>query len=154
MLLNRAYISFQTEPPSATSPNMLIKGTTEPIRVASTDMTAASGTFRAQTADGGLGGAVSTDTVTSFAYLPDLLDMPLEVIISLEELTFMTVDGFMVRATHERMSFAQHNVWSGSERISMASCSRMREPPCSHLRVPPCSRGPHICIAHMCMAHM
>ena len=85
----------QTEPPSAGSPNMNIKGTNTPIRVASTDMDTSDGTFRAQSADGSPAGAVATDAVASYAYLPDLLDMPLEVIDTLDQLTFMTVDGGM-----------------------------------------------------------
>ena len=106
----------QTTPPSSESPEMYVKGTSEPIRVAATDTAINSvgpgaGTFRtrpvAETVIGedGItrrlevggeqspGAVIATDTVSSYAYLPDLLKMPLEVINSVQELTFMTFDG-------------------------------------------------------------
>ncbi|GMI16663.1 hypothetical protein TrLO_g10830 [Triparma laevis f. longispina] len=68
---------------------MFVKGTTSPIQVASADTATTGGTMRDRESNS----AVSTDTVSSFAYLPDLLDMPLEVINTLTMLTFSTVDG-------------------------------------------------------------
>ena len=106
----------QTTPPSSESPEMYVKGTTEPIRVAATDTSMPSsgpgaGAMRSRPAvqtiigeDGvtrrletegfqAPGSVVQTDSVASYAFLPDLLKMPLEVIDTVSVLTFMTFDG-------------------------------------------------------------
>ena len=71
------------------NPNLTVAGSDTVVQVASSEMTARGGTFR----DRDSGGAVATDDVNSYAFLPDLLDMPLEVIDTMQQLTFTTVDG-------------------------------------------------------------
>ena len=105
----------QTTPPSASSPDMFVRGTNEPIRVAATDTAISSsgagagamrtrpvgetvidedGTVRRLEVEGvQVGNLVQTDSPVSYAFLPDLLKMPLEVIDTLTVLTFMTFDG-------------------------------------------------------------
>ena len=87
-----AYTLMSETEISSDDATMTVKGTDTPVRVDMHSVSVESGdVLRARES----GEPVQVETVTSYAYLPDLLQFPLDVIDQIQRLTFTTVDGGM-----------------------------------------------------------